>query len=69
MAGRQRAWWGTSNPKFWLPLDITRPRKTTWIVLDVAARVKPTFSLDDPDKVLQLLRTHVPQPTTPRNSA
>jgi hypothetical protein len=67
LTGKGRGW-GTSNPRFWLPLDITRRRKSTLIVLNVAARVKPAFSPDDPDKVLQLLRIHVPQPTTPRNS-
>ncbi|WP_344113776.1 hypothetical protein [Kribbella alba] len=47
--------WGTTHPAYWLPLDLSRPRKNTLIVLDVGAKVKPAFSPADPAKVLELL--------------
>ena len=61
LSGKGRGW-GTSNPRYWLPLDMSRGNKKTLIVLDVAAYVKPAFSPDDPDQVLQVLRAHVPPP-------
>lgn len=52
--------WGTSNLLYWLPLDMSRPLKNTLIILDVGRRVKPAFSPDRPERVLQLLRQRVP---------
>lgn len=52
--------WGSAGPGHWLPLDATRPRKSTLIVLDVGARVQPSFSPDDPERVVRLLRERCP---------
>ena len=60
LTGKGRGW-GTSNPNFWLPLDMTRHRKDTLIVLDVGAHVKPAFSPDEPVEVLRVLRERVPE--------
>ena len=51
--------WGSAHPGYWLPLDLTRPRKSTLVVLDLGARVKPSFSPDEPEMVLRLLRERV----------
>ncbi|PZS39468.1 MAG: hypothetical protein DLM62_08150 [Pseudonocardiales bacterium] len=48
--------WGTAHPGYWLPLDISRPRKNTLLILDVGGRAKPAFSPDDPDEVLAILQ-------------
>lgn len=48
--------WGTGSWRYWLPLDIGRPRKNTLVVLDLGRRVKPAFSPDDPDRVIGMLR-------------
>jgi len=56
MADGKGRGWGTSHPGYWLPLDMTRRRKNTLIVLDVGARVKPAFSPDEPAEVLRVLR-------------
>jgi hypothetical protein len=58
-SGKGRGW-GTSNPRYWLPLDMTRPRKNTLIVLDLGRRVKPVLRPDQPERVLQLLQERVP---------
>jgi hypothetical protein len=48
--------WGTAHPRYWLPLDGSRPRKDTLVVLDVGGFVRPAFSPDDPERVMGLLR-------------
>ena len=53
-------WWGTADPRGWLPLDLRRHRKDTLLVFDVDQRVKPGVSPDDPDRVIELLQTRVP---------
>lgn len=58
LTGRGRLW-GSANARDWLPLDLSRPRKRTLVVLDVGARVQPSFSPDDPERVLALLRKHI----------
>jgi hypothetical protein len=58
LTGKGRGW-GTSNPGYWLPLDMTRRRKNTLIVLDVGAHVKPAFSPDEPVEVLRILHERV----------
>ena len=55
LTGRARIW-GTTVPRYWLPLDLGRPRKQTLVVLDIGRRVRPAISPDDPDQVLDLLR-------------
>jgi hypothetical protein len=59
LTGKGRGW-GSAHPRYWLPLDTSRPRKDTLVVLDVGKYVRPAFSPDDPDRVLELLRTRTP---------
>jgi hypothetical protein len=54
--------WGTAHPGYWLPLDTSRPRKDTLVVLDLGGCVKPAFSPDDPDRVLAILRRSIRTP-------
>ena len=53
--GRVRIW-GTANPGYWASLDPHRPRKTTALVLDVGARIKPFLTPDDPGTVEAIIR-------------
>lgn len=62
LTGKGRGW-GSGNPRYWLPLDLRRPKKDTLIVLDTGRPVKPAFSPDEPDRVADLLRSHVHAPT------
>lgn len=59
LTGKGRGW-GTARPDYWLPLDLSRWRRSTLLVLDLGRRVKPAFSPAEPDVVLRLLsqRTH-----------
>lgn len=59
LTGKGRGW-GTVNPRYWLPLDTSRPRKDTLLVLDLGKPVKPAFSPDEPERVLELLREKAP---------
>lgn len=52
--------WGTTHPGYWLPLDGSRPGKKTLLVLDIGSRIRPAFSPDDPDRVLEILAAHAP---------
>jgi hypothetical protein len=52
--------WGAGDPRYWFPLDARRGSKTTLLVLDVRARVKPCITPEDPDKVIELLNSRVP---------
>jgi hypothetical protein len=61
LTGRGRGW-GSAHPRYWLPLDLRRPRKSTLLVLDVGGVVKPAFSPDDPQRVLDLLRQRTAEP-------
>lgn len=54
LTGRGRLW-GTAHPRYWLPLDGSRPKKDTLLVLDVGKTVRPAFSPDDPDRVRAIL--------------
>lgn len=54
LTGRGRIW-GSAHPSYWLPLDGSRPRKKTLVVLDLGGTVKPAFTPDDPDRVLEIL--------------
>ena len=58
LTGKGRLW-GSAHPRYWLPLDRTRLRKDTALVLDVGGRVRPTFTPDDPAQVTDLLRRFV----------
>lgn len=57
LSGRGRGW-GTGHPRHWLPLDLGRFRKRVLVVLDVGRWVRPAFTPDDPDTVVELLRQH-----------
>jgi hypothetical protein len=58
--GRGRLW-GSAHPRYWLPLDGSRPRKDSLVVVDIGRRVRPAFSPDDPARVMELLGERVPQ--------
>lgn len=47
--------WGTSHPGYWLPLDGGRPHKDTVFVVDLGRTVKPAFTPDDPERVVEIL--------------
>lgn len=53
--GKFRAW-GTDHPRYWMPLDVLRWRRPTVVALDLGSAVRPAFTPDDPDRVLQILR-------------
>ena len=55
LTGKGRGW-GSAHPRYWLPLDLRRPRKQTLLVLDVGRRVMPSVTPDDPDRVVDLIR-------------
>lgn len=57
LTGKGRLW-GTTSPAFWFPLDLSRPRKTTLVVLDTGAWVKPAFTPDDPAQVQAIIGQH-----------
>ncbi len=59
LSGKGRIW-GTSDPRYWFPLDVQRGSKQALLILDVGARVKPCVTPADPDRVLELLRARVP---------
>lgn len=52
--------WGSGDLRHWAPLDLHRSEKDTAIILDLGGFVRPVFSPDDPQRVLALLREHVP---------
>jgi hypothetical protein len=57
LTGKGRGW-GTVHPGYWLPLDMSRPRKHVLVVLDLGGHIKPAFTPDDPDRVLEILDQH-----------
>jgi hypothetical protein len=59
LSGKGRIW-GTSDPRYWFPLDTRRGGKKTLLVLDIGRRVRPCITPDDPDRVVELLRARVP---------
>jgi len=59
LSGKGRIW-GASDPRYWFPLDTRRGSKETLLVFDVGARVRPCVSPENPDRVIELLRTRVP---------
>jgi hypothetical protein len=58
LTGKGRGW-GSAHPGYWLPLDTGRPHRHTLVVLDLGRTVKPAFTPDDPDRVLDILTQHV----------
>jgi hypothetical protein len=55
LRGRARLW-GTANPGYWASLDPQRPKKSTALIFDLGARVKPFLTPDDPDAVEAIVR-------------
>lgn len=48
--------WGSSDFKRWLPLDVSRPLKSTLVTLDVpGTRPSPAFTPARPDDFVELL--------------
>ncbi|MGB4324394.1 MAG: hypothetical protein WBJ33_03965 [Candidatus Nanopelagicales bacterium] len=42
--------WGTTNPKYWMPLDLGRPKKSVGFIVNVGGRISPAFSPDQPEE-------------------
>ncbi len=59
ISGKGR-FWGASDPRFWFPLDWRRGWKSTLLILDLGARVKPCITPENPERVLELLSARVP---------
>jgi hypothetical protein len=59
LTGKGRLW-GSGDLRHWAPLDLGRWRKETAVVLDLGRHIRPTFTPDDPDRVLAILREQVP---------
>jgi hypothetical protein len=57
--GRYRIW-GTSRPGLWFNDDPGRRHKSTALVLDIGAHVKPVLTPDDPDAVLAVIKAKRP---------
>ena len=47
--------WGTSSPRYWLHLDLSRPRKDTALVLDLGRPVQPVITPADPARVAAII--------------
>ncbi|BBZ10257.1 hypothetical protein [Mycobacterium branderi] len=56
LSGKGRGW-GTAHPGYWFPLDMRRHGKSTLLIFDLGSRVKPCVTPDEPDHVMQLLRS------------
>lgn len=54
--------WGSGDLRHWAPLDLHRPGKDIALILDLGRFVRPVVSPDDPDRVLTVLREHLPTP-------
>ena len=57
LTGRGRLW-GTSDPRYWLPLQAGRAGKHTLMVLDLGGRVSPAFTPDDPQRAGDLIERY-----------
>lgn len=51
--------WGTSSPRYWLHLDLSRPRKDTALVLDLGRTVRPVITPTDPARVTAIIESHL----------
>ncbi|OSC43038.1 hypothetical protein [Mycobacterium decipiens] len=58
LSGKGR-YWGAGDPRYWFPLDMHRGSKGTLLILDVGARVRPCITPEDPEKVIELLKSRV----------
>lgn len=63
LTGKGRGW-GTAHLRYWLPLDPSRFRKGTLVVLDLGRRVMPAITPDDPDLAVELVRRGFTEPRT-----
>lgn len=50
--------WGSSDLRHWFNLDWHRPRKHVGLVLDLGDGMKPVVTPDDPQHVVEVLRSH-----------
>ncbi|MGH8929319.1 MAG: hypothetical protein ACRDZO_01450 [Egibacteraceae bacterium] len=57
LTGKGRLW-GTSWPRYWAHLDLSRPRKHTALVLDLGHRVRPFITPANPERVRDIIDTH-----------
>jgi hypothetical protein len=60
LTGKGRLW-GSGDLRHWAALDLGRWRKETAVILDLGRHTRPTFTPDDPDRVLAVLRERVPR--------
>jgi hypothetical protein len=51
--------WGASDPRYWFPLDFQRGSKSTLLILHVGRGVRPCITPENPERVIELLRTRV----------
>ena len=58
LSGKGRIW-GTSDPRYWLPLDVARRSKQTLLILELGRWVRPCITPEDPTRVIALLRDRV----------
>lgn len=57
LTGKNRIW-GTGDFRHWSPLDKHRPNKDIAIILDVGRHVRPKFSPQEAEQVLDILSEH-----------
>ena len=55
-----RRWriWGSGDLRHWWNYDSSRPNKRGAIVLDLGKHWQPVITPDDPEQVVQVLRSH-----------
>lgn len=48
--------WGSSDLRYWLPLDVRRPVKSTLVILEIPGTwPSPAFTPEDPELFLEML--------------
>jgi hypothetical protein len=57
LTGKGRLW-GTSSPRYWLPLEAGRANKHTLMVLDLGGKVSPAFTPDEPERARDLIERY-----------
>jgi hypothetical protein len=50
--------WGSTYFRHWFNLDRHRPKKQLGLVLDLGQRWKPVITPDDPQRVIEVLRSN-----------
>jgi hypothetical protein len=56
--------WGSGDLKHWLNLDGQRPKKSTGFIVNLGKTVLPVLTPDDPDTFEQVVRQHLPAPSS-----